>query len=56
MSMTQHGINFTRGLSLLPTERQAKLTRPKAAKPLPASKPKPSKQRKPYFFNPADRD
>lgn len=55
MSMTDHGMNLKNPLAPLPTERLAKHYRkPKLA--VPASKPKPSKKRKPYFYNPADRD
>lgn len=67
MSMTAHGMNLKNPLAELPTEQMANHFRkirqrreaaaakkPKQAEP--ASKPKPSKQRRPYFYNPADRD
>ena len=60
MSMTEHGFNLTNPLAPLPSEQLAKSFQPgpkrKAKISLPTGKPKPSKKRKPYFYNPADRD
>lgn len=54
MSMTKHGINLKAPLDILPTERLLQQCRRPVVRPeIPSSKPRPSKRRKPYFYNPS---
>ena len=52
MSLTETGMTLKSQIHRRPDAGRAK----KSKIATPASQPKPSKKRKPYFYNPADRD